>query len=47
MDYNKARSGCITHTKIQIQCEYSDIDPNLETCSKLDQSKLGASWGTE
>ena len=47
MDQSEARSGLSTQTKIQIRFEYSDIDPDLEAGLGLDQSKLGASRGTQ
>ena len=47
MDQSKARSGPSTQTKIQIRSEYLDMDPDLEAGSGLDQSKPGASRGTQ
>ena len=47
MDQSKARSGPSTQTKIQIRFEYSDMDPDLEAGSGLDQSRPGASRGTQ
>ena len=46
MDHSEARFGPSTQTKIQIRCEYSDMYPDLEAGSELDQSKPGASRGT-
>ena len=46
MDQSEARSGPSTQTKIQIWFEYSDMDPDLEAGSNLDQRRPGASWGT-
>ena len=46
MDQSEARSGPSTQTKIQIRSEYSDMDPNLEAGSGLDQSRPGANRGT-
>ena len=47
MDQSEARSGPSTQTKIQIRSEYLDMDPNLEAGSGLDQSRPGASEGTQ
>ena len=46
MDQSEARSGPSTQTIIQIRSKYSDMDPDLEAGSGLDQSRLGASRGT-
>ena len=47
MDQSEARSDPSTQTKIQIRSKYSDIDSDLEVGSGLDQSRPGASRGTQ
>lgn len=45
MSHKKAKIDQKTQTQIHIRCEYINIDPDLKTSLKLNQSKFGATCG--